>query len=133
MLRASRRELERAYRLHRDLAQSDKVRTTQSHHLLLVYSLECGLKAAVMRRRNIDDTSMLGEINFGHDLREFLKYLRAPATLRISDHQTRQNEPQTVQPKQLHEALRYGIDLQKIDTVLGELNAIMQWLKEELL
>ena len=67
MLRASRRELERAYRSHRDLAQSDKVRTTQSHHLLLVYSLECGLKASVMRRRNIDDTSMLGEINFGHD------------------------------------------------------------------
>jgi hypothetical protein len=132
MLRASRRELERAYRSHKRLAASQDAPQGFSNHLLVAYAVECGLKAALMRRRRVEDTAQLGSMNFGHDLREFLKNLNVPANLSVSDGLTDQQEPQTIQPKQIHEALRYGISFQQGVRVETELCAVMEWLRGEL-
>lgn len=132
MVRASRRELEHAYRSHKALSACASHSVSRSHHLLLVYAIECGLKAAVMRRRRAEDTEQLGSLNYGHDVREFLKHLRAPAHLRLSNSHTNQSKPQTLQPKQIHEALRYGIVLRQEERVVTELQAVLAWLAGEL-
>jgi hypothetical protein len=132
MVRASRRELEHAYRSHKALSACASHPVSRSHHLLLVYAIECGLKAAVMRRQRAEDTEQLGLLNYGHDLREFLKHLRAPAQLRVSDAHTGQSKSQTLQPKQIHEALRYGVGLRQEERVMTELKDVLAWLAGEL-
>ncbi|MEW6220961.1 MAG: hypothetical protein AB1634_15720 [Thermodesulfobacteriota bacterium] len=132
MLTATRRGLERAHREHAWVAQ-ELPPPAASRHLLLVYAVECGLKAALMRRERAADTRQLGVRNHGHDLRAFVKELRLPRQYVLSSTRTRQDEPQPVEPRQLHEAFRYGIRLDGEERIQEELDRIMSWLRRELL
>jgi hypothetical protein len=97
-----------------------------------VYAAECGLKALIMRNANVDDTSRLAiERQIGHDIREGLKQLRA-GHLDVRNTTTKQKNPQTVLPKHLHETFRYAIHISNETDVIGDLQAIIDWLKERL-
>ncbi|WP_200304032.1 hypothetical protein [Streptomyces adelaidensis] len=88
--------------------------------LLLFYSAECGLKAEVMRRRRLRDTSQLPEEFRTHDLRVLAKELNwSPQTQRALKGCARpRNNGRAlpkVEPPALHEAWRYGADLEPED------------------
>lgn len=126
-LRASRREMERAFRQHKTVANSGD---GLSHKLLLFYAIECGLKAELMKRSGVAEYHALpSDQQFGHDLREALRLLRVPATLKIGSTQTRQKDPQTVDAARLHQAWRYGIECVDEESVLKSLQAILRWLE----
>lgn len=129
-LHTSRREMERAFRNHKVLAGSGK---GLSHKLLLVYAIECGLKAELMKRARVEEYhSLPEEQRFGHNLREALRLLRVPATLTIRATQTNQREPQNVAPDRLHQAWRYGIECAGEEDLLKDLEAILRWLERAL-
>ena len=125
-LNVTRRELDRAY------AANMKAAGTSSGHpasLLLFYGLECGLKALIMKERRADITSELSPIaQIGHDLRECLKALGAPATLQLSSTNTKQQTKQTVTNPMLHQAFRYGVDLEDGTEIIAELKKVHEWL-----
>ncbi len=126
-LRASRREMERAFRNHKMVASAGD---SLSHKLLLAYAIECGLKAELMRRARVEEYhSLPDEQRFGHDLRQALRLLRLPATLDIGTTQTRQREPQSVDSAKLHQAWRYGIECADEEAILKSLQAVLHWLE----
>lgn len=100
--------------------------------LLLFYSAECGLKAELMRRRGLRDTAQLPEDLRTHDLRalarelrlsrETQEALRGCARPRINGRAL-----QKVEPQALHEAWRYGADLEADDEkhALGALRTLI--------
>lgn len=126
MIHATRREFERGFRTH---IEHCKVCTNASTRLLLFYAIECGLKALIMLNHRVDHTEKLPMIEMlRHDLRECLKQLRAPATLQIRNTNTRQQVKQFVSPDQLHQAFRYGIEVENASEVIGDLNAVRDWI-----
>ncbi|MEU2333443.1 hypothetical protein ABZ608_07525 [Streptomyces sp. NPDC013172] len=88
--------------------------------LLLFYSAECALKAELMRRMGLRDTAQLPEDLRTHDLRALARELhlsaetqgalRSCARPRING-----QAQQKVEPQGLHEAWRYGADLEADD------------------
>jgi hypothetical protein len=126
-LRASRREMERAFRNHKTVASAGD---GLPYKLLLAYAIECGLKAELMRRAHVEEYHALPEEQrFGHDLRQALRLLRVPATLDIGTTRTRQREPQNVDSAKLHQAWRYGIECMDEEVILKNLQAILRWLE----
>jgi hypothetical protein len=132
-LTVTRREMERAYRAHKEGTSScDQF----SRDLLRVYTVECGLKAALMRQRRAATTDDFPEQTFGpdgHDIREGLKQLRV--AIKMPAHATTdQKVPQSVPPNRLHVAFRYGVKLAdpSATSVLGTLQEILDWLEREL-
>ena len=102
-------------------------------HLLLAYAAECGLKALILKERNLDSTEFLPEdASVGHDLRLALFLLHAPPNLTIRDTATQQRRPRGVHPKALHEAFRYAITVDAEAVIVGELNVVLQWVLERL-
>lgn len=85
--------------------------------LLLFYSAECGLKAEVMRRRGLRDTSQLPVTLRTHDLRALARELRlspqAQEALKgCARTSANGRTAQPVESQALHEAWRYGADLE---------------------
>jgi HEPN domain-containing protein len=124
--------LRASYLEHRKSA--DKLGQGVSACLLRVYAVECGLKAALMRRQKIRDTS---ELDRTHDLRALAKRLRLPpgqvAHLR-RDPVLKSDANRKVHPSELHEVWRYGAalgdgDQKKMEELLGRL---LEWLEGEL-
>ena len=125
-LHATRRDLDRAY-----LANIKAVDTCSGGpaSLLLFYGLECGLKAVIMKERGANITSELPLIaEIGHDLRACLKALNAPATLKLSSTRTKQERTQTVANPLLHQAFRYGVELEDGKEIIEELKKVHEWL-----
>ncbi len=92
--------------------------------LLLFYSAECGLKAEVMRRRSLRDTSQLSEDLRTHDLRSLARELKlSPETQNALKGCARPRVNgralQRVESHALHEAWRYGADLEPDDQKLA--------------
>ncbi len=85
----SDREMRRAWRQNLQAYEKadntvPKVRTN-AHRLLLFYSVECGLKAVLMRDDKVDCTDVCEKvIQCGHDLNKLLDALRAGHDLKIS-------------------------------------------------
>ncbi|RDG38582.1 hypothetical protein [Streptomyces corynorhini] len=110
LLRSQERLLRRG-----DEAEKGGDRTTAG--LLLFYSAECGLKAGILRRRKARDTSQLPERT--HDLRDLAKELRLPVSVQAAVMACKRREKDTSVPgadqpvaaKDLHQAWRYGADL----------------------
>ena len=72
------RELERAWR---ELRRSSQVESRcNSHRLLMVYAVECGLKAVWLRRQRRDLFVGQDIDRFGHDLNEILRELKPGAS-----------------------------------------------------
>ena len=105
--------------------------------LLLFYSVECGLKASVLRRRKLRSTAQLPEELRTHDLHRLAKELCLPPDLcnRMqrscpSQHKRRQR----VAFQDLHEAWRYGHALRKDEEEQATqvLRDLREWCQEEL-
>ena len=141
MLRAARKSFEDAYRRHLAASLVAGENRTVSHVLLLIYGLECGMKAILMRKfkakfwEEIDPA--LGCGTSGHDLAEGLKNLGLSARLTISRRRTaadRDGRQEDVTTAQLHEACRYAIPLEGSDypQMQNQLDAILEWIKTQL-
>ncbi|MEU4528039.1 hypothetical protein AB0F49_07405 [Micromonospora ureilytica] len=124
------RELTNSYVRLREAADSTPVAVC---HLLRFYSVECGLKSIVLRERSARDTTQQPDI-ITHDLRELAKALKlsAAAYQNLTACQRRSRggfSHPPVQVPQLHEAWRYGAELDPEEekrvvaglTVLGQL------------
>jgi len=85
--------------------------------LLLFYSAECGLKAEALKDAKAPSTAQLDTDLRSHDLRALAKALRMPrgaqealvACRRLKQGSAR---PAPVEPPALHQAWRYGADLE---------------------
>lgn len=105
--------------------------------LLLFYSVECGLKASVLRRRNLRSTAQLPAELRRHDLHRLAKELRLP--LRLCMRMQRSCPPQRGQGESvsfgdLHQAWRYGHVLQKDEEkqAIEVLHELRDWCQREL-
>jgi hypothetical protein len=132
---AALRESSRAHKAAAESLSSD-VATIAA--LLLFYSVECGLKAALLRRSGARDTSSLTGSERSHDLRGLSKALRLSPSLasrpyyRLRDSQDAHNV--TVAVHELHEAWRYGRKLQASDqaAAVADLHKMLNWCTTEL-
>jgi hypothetical protein len=129
-LDTTRREFERGYIANTRTAGAG---LNAPERLLLFYGLECGLKAQIMKERRAEITSELPLIReIGHDLRECLKALHAPADLTLRAARTIQKKQQLVPNSLLHQAFRYGIELDDSAGVVAELQKVRRWLIERM-
>jgi hypothetical protein len=105
--------------------------------LLTAYSVECGLKAAVLGKNgfNARSTAELPEELRTHDLRALAKQLLVPMPKgrELAGCRRRHDPGATVAPQELHEAWRYGAALNEedekaVDAALGQLSA---WCRTE--
>ncbi len=137
MIHVSQKNLDKSYR---HLKQQCKRNLSGSNAklLLFLYAIECGIKALLLKRKNIKDTFKLlqneGTGSLSHDLRFLLTQLHSPHHLPENfQFQTRSKANETVSMIDLHQALRYGgtfhiqeeknkleIKLKKIDSWLQE-------------
>ncbi|WP_326551743.1 hypothetical protein [Micromonospora sp. NBC_01813] len=131
---------------HRDLArsftrllESAEVTADQVSHLLRFYAVECGLKAAALRRRNLQRTDQLPGDLLSHDLRRLAKELRlTPAAYQRLVDCRRVAAANAIHPPvavpQLHEAWRYGagLDASSERSCVAGLVSLGQWCRKEL-
>jgi hypothetical protein len=132
MLEVTRRELEKAYRQHRNHYGTC---SSYPHRLLLVYCVECGLKALLMQFHRVDRYNQLpADLQVGHDIRAALKLLGAPPGLSIRQARTAHGRPpqQPVTPGELHQAFRYGIPIDPQAEVTQDLQAVVMWIEEQM-
>jgi hypothetical protein len=131
-LRATRREMGKAYRAHKKCCVD---LTIPSYKLIALYCIECGLKALLMEEYRVDHTEQLPvSASIGHNLVEGLKLLRAPVALfKLKDlgMQTRHDRTpqQDVGATDLHQALRYGIPVNLEVESANEIQKILTWLE----
>ncbi|WBB95955.1 MULTISPECIES: hypothetical protein [unclassified Solwaraspora] len=121
------------------LLESAEVTAGQVSNLLQFYAVECGLKAAALRRRNLQRTDQLPSDLLSHDLRRLAKELRlTPAAYqRLVDCKrvAVANAPAPpVAVAQLHEAWRYGagLDAGGERSCVAGLVSLGQWCRKEL-
>jgi len=132
MLRATRRELTKAYRSHKPFCSDISIPTRR---LLALYCIECGLKALIMKARRVDSSDELpDEAVIGHDLLAGLRLLGAPAPLfgftQLRIRTTHKKDPQQdLHVKELHQALRYGIPVNLQTEASTEITKILVWLE----
>lgn len=110
------RELQRAWKALRS-ASSQSPRTN-AHRLLLVYSIECGLKAVWLKRESRTLFAASDIQRTGHDLNDILKQLRIgavlPLSFDLSDAKDERKNPvvrRQCRIDALHQAWRYGGEL----------------------
>ncbi|KAB1153075.1 hypothetical protein F6X68_14890 [Micromonospora sp. AMSO12t] len=131
-LTVSLRELTNSYVRLRDAAETSPPPVS---HLLRFYSVECGLKVLALKDRNVSSTAQQQEL-ITHDLRQLAKTLKLSASAYRNLMSCQRpakggfSHP-PVAAKQLHEAWRYGAELDPEDekrtvaglTTLGQLCA----------
>lgn len=105
--------------------------------LLQFYSVECGLKAAILGKNgsNARNTANLPPELRTHDLRALAKALRlSPGTVgQLGGCRRRHNQHSKVEQHQLHEAWRYGATLNEDDEKAadGALSSLSAWCRRE--
>jgi hypothetical protein len=144
------REMQRAWRIN--FQASRHLSRSNAHRLLLFYSIECGLKAVLMKRQSASCTSFCDEIaEAQHNINKLLDYLSAAPSLKLSA--SLQMEPIQIKGNKIerkldagkiNQAWRYGGCL--IDTVSScsapstieddkvekQLMRISEWIRQEL-
>lgn len=140
MIPFTRRELIKAWSNAR--AASQVTHRTDAHRLLLFYAVECGLKATLLRRQNLDVIGELVAKNYLHDLNGLMTELRMSrefflprnlmlAPLRRTDgtQHIRNADSGT-----LNQIWRYGGDLGNEQNELLEktLEKICEWIAKEI-
>jgi hypothetical protein len=110
------RELRRAWKALR--SASSQLPRTNAHRLLLVYSVECGLKAMWLKNECRTLFVAADIARTGHDLNEVIKQLRIgvelPTSFDLSDAKDEQKNTVTrrrCRLDTLHQAWRYGGEL----------------------
>lgn len=139
MIHVSQKNLDKSYRHFKQECKKNHP-TSNAKLLLFIYAIECGIKALLLKRKNIKDTFKLqaheGTGSLSHDLRGLLTRLRSPHRLPENfKFITRIKTPQTVSLSDLHQALRYGgtfFDSDEKKKLEKKLKIIDSWLQEEL-
>lgn len=132
------RELQKAWREHRQAA--NVVSATNSHRLLLFYSVECGLKAVFLKRNDYDRTDQWEELKFlQHDINKLLDKLEAGQRLKLPDKVTMdaletEGDDREVRNREINQMWRYGGRCKQIeDSELEQkLVDILNWIETEL-
>jgi hypothetical protein len=132
------RELQKAWREHRQAA--NVVSVTNSHRLLLFYSVECGLKAVFLKRYNYTRTDEWDNLKFiQHNINRLLDELLAGRTLKLPDNiqmdaSDTEGDDRVVHNSKINEMWRYGgCCKQNQDSELEQkLVDILNWIETEL-
>lgn len=129
----SPRQMQSSSARHAEVAGS--LPDSSSSSLLYIYAVECGMKAALMKRGNMIDSSSLPSELRTHSLRKLAKELRLPPGIDFSRLRCgpRNGVGSKIEEQELHEAWRYGRELSAPDEaraklILGEL---LDWCKIE--
>ncbi|HMU37558.1 MAG TPA: hypothetical protein PKE31_00965 [Pseudomonadota bacterium] len=136
-LHVTQQEIGHAFRMHRKFYEiTDGSRhppgpPAMSRRLILCYAVECGLKHKLMRDRNLKDTKQVEEaVGLHHDLGRYIKEARLSADLALSAIQAMKTPPcrpsRHVQPSQLHEAFRYGVELAQEAHLVEQLKRVLK-------
>lgn len=136
------RELVRAWR---ELRRSSQVESRcNSHRLLMVYAVECGLKAVWLRRQHRALFEGQDIDRFGHDLNEILRDLKPgrqfePLPVAVHLQPIEVGRPPRPRARSggleaLHQAWRYGAHLTEPNDESMELHLerVAQWIAKEL-
>lgn len=134
-------ELKRAWRELR--AASAQVQRQNAHRLLLVYSIECGLKAVWLKNECRTLFTSADISRTGHDLNDVIKSLRCshalPEPLAMSDVRDEQKNLVTrkyIRLSDLHQVWRYGGTLKHPPTddatMEASLETVQTWIEKEL-
>jgi hypothetical protein len=134
-------ELKRAANNHRKQAHelataAGAARPCRSAVMLRFYGVESGMKAQYLMDRRLRTTREIEDAfgKGGHDLCRGLRALRVPAVVGKAPVLHRKSKTaETVQIKRSHEALRYGIELERsdFDALDAWLCRILDWLTKE--
>ena len=140
-------------RAWRDNLQASKhTSRTNAHRLLLFYSIECGLKAVLMKRMSVNCTSLCVQIaDAQHNINKLLDYLSAGQSLKLPTQL--QMAPIKIQgvdterkldAGKINQAWRYGGSLMQLsasaskttkvedDLIEKRLMQISEWIQKEL-
>ena len=144
------REMRRAWEIN--LKVYTHLKTTNAHRLLLFYAVECGLKAVLMKRRQVNCTELCGEIQEAqHNINKLLDCLSAGEVLKLPSQLQMQpikiqgeTRERTLDPGKINQVWRYGgsfvhihssssasSDVQN-ENIEKQLNLISEWIKQEL-
>jgi len=124
---------------------------TNAHRLLLFYSIECGLKATLMKRESVKTTKdcvslialIKGSGNDGHDINKLLDALSAGRDLKLPP-EINMTSSQRVGCGEINQMWRYGGKVANIKNQKGDLVGspdeylencllrISEWIKQEL-
>lgn len=134
MIPFTQRELNRAWR--QACSASSVNNRNNAHRLLLFYAVECGLKAAYLKRQNIEVISTAIADELKHDLNKIMtklcvgKALEIPKSLTLKPLTNRRN----AQSGDINQVWRYGGILEKpTDEELEKtLEKINDWIAGEL-
>ncbi|MEA5479595.1 hypothetical protein VB774_18390 [Pseudanabaena galeata UHCC 0370] len=119
-----------------DLAQTK----TNAHRLLLFYSIECGLKAAIMKRDSISSTLACPKvIDCGHNINRLLDTLNVEQNLRVPN-KIKMISSREASVGEINQMWRYGGEAisstsnnNPTDKELeSSLLKISEWIKQEL-
>ncbi|WP_328604227.1 hypothetical protein OG943_29725 [Amycolatopsis sp. NBC_00345] len=125
------RSLERSLQLHRSKAK--ELGDGAGANLLLFYAIECGLKAALLRRTSGRSTADLDPSLRTHDLRKLARELKIDGGLARRLTPCRSRETGQVHHHELHEAWRYGanLDREQEGLAVAALQALGAWCDQE--
>lgn len=143
------REMKRAWRTNLDASES--LPRSNAHRLLLFYSIECGLKAVLMKRDSLDCTDHCRQIEESqHNINKLLDFLSAgnalklPSDLQMKPITVRNTEVERkLDPGKINQAWRYGGCLvqsgksksganKEDENIEKKLMEISEWIKQEL-
>jgi hypothetical protein len=144
------REMQRAWRTN--LEASIHSSRSNAHRLLLFYSIECGLKAVLMKRRSINCTHLCSEIaEAQHNINKLLDYLYAgqslklPVQLQMNSIRVQGNEiERKLDAGRINQVWRYGgclaqttgsesaSALTEDDILEKQLMRISEWIEQEI-
>lgn len=145
MLLADRRDYKRGYEKHFEAYRSmaEKNQSAKSRCLLLIYSVECGLKYKLMIHWHenstkgwIDDKNdKRSELIKNHNIESMLKELNQCGTFHFPSLKTVHN--QGVSAKTYHQFCRYGIEAKDKDGLNEKqyekvLLQVAEWIGEEI-
>ncbi|MGK7941886.1 MAG: hypothetical protein AB4062_17385 [Crocosphaera sp.] len=132
------REIQRAWRQNKLAYENGKIKTN-AHRLLLFYSVECGLKAVIMKRQRKNRTDLCQDIGQSqHNINRLLDCLSARKNLRLPPELNltplRENEERNCKVDQINQIWRYGGHSNNIkdDELEKKLINIVNWIGQEL-
>ncbi|MGK7880073.1 MAG: hypothetical protein AB4060_08235 [Crocosphaera sp.] len=136
------REMQKACRQNKSAYHNATIKTN-AHRLLLFYSVECGLKAVIMKRKRKNRTDLCQEIGQSkHDINKLLSSLRVsrdymlPKKLSMKHLKTprREDEERTFTSGKINQMWRYGGCSENIKDheIEDKLLNIVKWIEQEL-
>ncbi len=137
------REIQKAWRQNK-LAYENVQQKTNAHRLLLFYSVECGLKAVIMKRQNKNCTDLCKKEfeESKHNINKLLDFLKAGKDLKLPDQLNmkpfktgnNQNQERKFTVGNINEMWRYGGCSENIkdNEIEKKLVTILNWIELEL-